>query len=344
MDEPVRAVLDAARRVSVTALPDGSVDRRYRVLDPSGDTISRVDFAARLLDGAKTFLTEPVGTEPGGMAVNAAIQVDALGARTRLAGHLDDPVFDQLGFETVSMGAPATVDVYEFLANAVMLTDESRDIRSWRFHDLRAALGDQLEDWLGADAVICSNWSSIATMTAAFEDLATLSITGNWFVVDPGDVRIREPDDIVELGHSLGALDDSFDVVLNPSDDEVTAIADALEIDAPSVTVALQEIRDRAGITAAVVHTVPLAAVATRTETVRVPNYEARGPMRFTGGGDHFTGGLAVALAAGARWDVALELANACATHYVASGETATNQALRTFPDLFPGIRPSAPD
>lgn len=334
MDAAVRTVLDGVQDVAVTALPDGSVDHRYRIVGRNGRHLSRDEFVEKLDADARTFLLEPLATEPGGMAVNAAIQLDALGVTTRLAGHLDHPVFDELAFETVSMGDPAHVHVYDFEGSATMLVEASTAIEQWTLHDLESALGDRTPAWLEADAVVCSNWSSVPNMTSVYEDLAAADVDGGWFVVDPGDVTIRPRHDVDAFVSALGALQESFDVVLNPNATEVAAIAEARGLDATSVPALLEEIRVDAGITAAVVHAVPEAAVATRTGSLRVPNYDTRGPVRFTGAGDRFTGGLAASLATGANWDVALRLANACATHYVGSGETATGDSLRSFPSV----------
>lgn len=336
MDDIVRDVLDAASDVSVTSLPDGSVDYRYRVLGPTGGSVSRDAFAEQLVEGAKTFLLDAISTTPGGMAVNAACQVDALGANARLLGHLDQDVFDELPFQTVSMGAPADVRIYGFEEGAVMLTDRSRAIQTWTFQDLQDALGNRIIDWFEADAIICSNWASVPNLTGVLEDLAASDLESGWFIVDPGDVTVRPESDIDDFLDVLGILEQSFDVVLNPNDTEVAAIGEARGLEATLHSELLAGIRADAGISAAMVHAVPEAAVATTEGIVRVPNYATRGSVSSTGGGDRFTGGLAVALATGADWDVALRLANACATHFVASGETPTADILREYPTISP--------
>jgi len=339
MEEAARRVLADASEVAITALPDGSVDHRHRILGSDGTALGQSEFAAALEAGAKTVLLDPVGTEPGGMAVNAARQVHALGPTTRLLGHLDHDVFDDLPFESASMGAPADVKIYDFEESAVMLTDESTDLDTWTARDARAALGDRFDEWLGVDAVICSNWASVPNLTTFLEDLAASNVEGGWIVVDPGDVTVRAESEIANLVNALDALSRSFDVVLNPNDDELAAIADARRLTGSTLPELLTRIRADAGIAAVVMHAAPEAAVATRGRTLRVPNYDTRGPVRFTGGGDRFTGGLATALAAGADWEVALRIANACATFYIASGETATADDLWSFPEIAPAQR-----
>lgn len=337
LDDTVLDVFAAAPGASITVLPDGSVDHRYRVLGPDSQTLSRGAFAKHLIEGAETFLLEAISTEPGGMAVNAACQVDALGADARLLGHLDHDVFDELPFQTVSMGAPADVRIYEFEEHAVMLTDRSRALQIWTFQDLQDALEDRSSDWLEADAIICSNWASVPKMTDVLEDIAASDLENGWFVIDPGDVSVRPESDIDEFLDVLGDLEQSFDVVLNANDAEIATIGEVRGVDAALLSELLAEIRADAGITAAMVHAAPEAAVATTEGIVRVPNYSTRVSVYSTGGGDRFTGGLAVALASGANWAVALQLANACATHFVASGETPTADLLREFLAISPG-------
>lgn len=336
MDDLVQDVFDAASDASITVLPDGSVDYRYRVLGPAGGPLSRDAFAEQLVEGARNFLLDAISTEPGGMAVNAARQVDALDADARLIGHLDHDVLDELPFPTLSMGAPADVRIYRFEEAAVMLTDQSRALQTWATQDLWNALGTQASDWFDADAIICSNWASIPNMTGVLEDFAASDLENGWLIVDPGDVTVRPESDIDDFLNVLGDLEVSFDVVLNPNLTEMAAIGAARCLDAVHLSDLLAEIRADAGITAAMVHAAPEAAVATTDGIVRVPNYSTRVSVCFTGGGDRFTGGLAVALATGADWDVALQLANACATHFVASGETPTADVLREFPTISP--------
>lgn len=106
----VERLTDEPEERTVTALPDGSVDVYYAVCDAEGERIEdRETLADRFTDGEPSFPVERESTEPGGQAVNMARQANALGDRVRLYGHLDDPVFDDLGFERVSMGEPSRI-------------------------------------------------------------------------------------------------------------------------------------------------------------------------------------------------------------------------------------------
>ncbi|GGM72730.1 sugar/nucleoside kinase (ribokinase family) [Halarchaeum rubridurum] len=172
--EDIADALGRAADVSVTCLPDGSVDRRYAVEDAAGDVETRRDLGRRIATGhAKSFLVDHEGTAPGGQAVNAARQLHALGATTTLYGHLDHAVFDGLPFRTRSMGRPADVAVFEFDDDAVMFTEESPDVADWCLDALDAVADADAETGpFEADAVVWTNWASTANGTAALRALA----------------------------------------------------------------------------------------------------------------------------------------------------------------------------
>lgn len=115
--------------VAVTALPDGSVDTFYHVLDAGGRVTSRERFGELVASGAKSFRVEPRRSQPGGQAVNMALQADALGDEVRLFGHLGRGRFPfPFPFEAVSMGEPARVSVLSFEERDLMLSEASADI------------------------------------------------------------------------------------------------------------------------------------------------------------------------------------------------------------------------
>lgn len=335
-------ITDALARdadVSLTCLPDGSVDRRYAVEDATGDVETRRDLGRRIATGhAKSFLVDHEGSEPGGQAVNAARQGHALGAETTLYGHLDHEAFDGLPFATRSMGRPADVAVFEFDDDAVMFTEESPDIAGWDLDALDAA--SDAADPFDADAVVWTNWASTRNGTAALRALADrergASDASNrdggsdgWLIVDPGDVTVCERDAVGPFLDALANIE-SFDTVLSVNDDELafltTAVSgdgDAVDGDGDAATAdRLERVRERADLDLAVLHAESAAVARAATGTTRCPNLDVDA-RRYTGGGDRFSAGLAYAIAAGWALPEALTLANACATFYVAHAETA---------------------
>ncbi|MFW5935059.1 MAG: PfkB family carbohydrate kinase, partial [Halolamina sp.] len=92
----------------------------------------------------------------------------------------------------------------------------------------------------------------------------------------------------------------------------------------------VRAVREAFDAAAVVKHGKTEALAATGDGVVGVDNL-AVDARRQVGGGDRFDGGLAVGLGAGWEWPVALACGNACASHYVATGETASATGLRAW-------------
>jgi sugar/nucleoside kinase (ribokinase family) len=303
---------------TVTCLPDGSVDRRYGVLDADHAPLARDEFVESLTRGQRSFATERRGVEPGGQAVNAALQARALDADVTLLGHLDHEVFETLDVDSASMGSPATVDIYEFDDAAMMLTTESTDLETWSYEDV---VDSGREGALDAAAVVWTNWASVPNATAALRRAADRSGEGGVFVLDPGGLSMRPAAECRELVAVLGALADRYEVAVSANDEELTALADAVGVEG-TIAEAAMGVREAAGIAAVVMHGDTRAVAATDGAVVDQPNVEAASVSRFTGGGDRFTAALAFARACGWDWRPALQLGNGAASYYVGTGGT----------------------
>lgn len=320
---------------AVSTLPDGSVDRYCRLSAGALDPVERRTTFAReaATGGRKGFGLEPERVEPGGQSVNTAQQAHALGADATCYGHLDDPepgrdAFADLPFDTVSMGRPATVNVLDFEDDDLLLVEASPDLADWELSDLRAAA--PLPVVFGGDAVACANWVSTPGMAAAFHELGDASVPRVPFVFDPGDVLGGGPGAHRELREAMRALGESVDVVLSVNRTELRALAAALPEPPqdPTDEDRVRAIRRAVDAAAVVKHGKNEALAATQSGLVRVDNPVVE-DRRQIGGGDRFDGGLTVGLAADWDWETALACGNACASHYVATGETASATALR---------------
>ncbi|MEF8840556.1 MAG: PfkB family carbohydrate kinase [Haloarculaceae archaeon] len=308
----------------VVALPDGSVDTYYRVFEGRETPIrTRTGFAELVMDSRTSSVrVESLSREAGGQAVNLARQVDALDVPVELYGHLDDSVFDSLALPSSSMGTPAAVRVYDFEDDDLMISEDSADVATWSFEDLRAVSG-AVEAVEAAAVLAVVNWVSVSGMDAALHDLATLDLGGTTVVLDPGDLTGCSEGALVGLLESLRRLADETRVVTSTNAAETAVLAAAAGVSEEGIGGRLAGLRDRAGLAAAVSHERDRAAAATAEGTVRVPNLATSRVERRTGGGDRFDGALAAALAAGWDWTSALALANACASRFVGTAETA---------------------
>lgn len=312
---------------TVTTLPDGSIDRFCSIGSGSLDDIRTRSTLQEEIghEGRSSFQIDVESTEPGGQAVNAADQLHALGGDVTCYGHLDDDLFASLPFETVSMGTPSIVYAFNFVDGDVMLA-ENRGIADWTLDDLRSVA--DLSDVFGVDAVCCGNWISVPGLEAAFHELGAATFPRVPFVLDPGDLLGAPDEGIDALQRALGALQDTFDVVLDANRTEIRAIASTLPGSYADDAARLAAIRGATDITAAVMHAPDVAAAATPDGDLRVPTLAVDEPARHTGGGDHFAGGLTYALAAGWDWRLALACGNVCASRFVETAATADIESL----------------
>ncbi|MEF8887167.1 MAG: carbohydrate kinase family protein [Haloarculaceae archaeon] len=303
---------------ALTTLPDGSLDHFCTVVEDGDRRIeSREAFARAVLDERDSLRFRVDTVEPGGQAVNAAMQLHALGDSVTCYGHLEAPAFESLPFQTVSMGDPSDVYVFTFDDRDLMLA-RNTDLAEWTVADLEREA--DLSTVFAVDGICCSNWVSTPGLERAFHRLGRLDVPRVPFVFDPGDVTGHDAAEIKALHRAMATLQDTFDVVYNANRAEVEATAAPLSGTFDDDLGRLAAIREETGIAAAVMHARDEAAAATPDGRERVPNYRVQRPERHTGGGDRFTGGLAHALACGWDWDVALAMGNACAVAYVASG------------------------
>lgn len=325
----IRHRLQEAPPLSITALPDGSVDRRSAVIDTEGNMLSRETVGREIAADAKTFLTEWQGVEPGGQSVNAARQLHELGAQTTLLGHLDHTIFESLQFHTYSMGDPAEVHVYELANGVAMFAAETTDIQTWTFERVRSVVGPKLETVFDVDAVVWTNWAAFPYGTDALSELATVMSAGTPLIVDPGAVSTRPNRDQRAFLDGLAATDFPGEVILSPNRREADLLVQTLDVDGATREETAMELRQATEADAVVVHDRPAATVATAEGTLDVHTVEDIEPQRHAGAGDRFSGAIAYGRAAGWSWEETLTLGNACATHYLLHGRSGDRAGLR---------------
>lgn len=328
---------DDVSSCEITAFPDGSIDVQYHITDGSGERIgSRSAFGERIAAGeTETFSIEQDRVTMGGQAVNMARQAHELGDRVALYGHLGDSCFDSLAFETVSMGEPATVYVYDFDGEELMLADNPDAMSEWSLGTLRTAMegSSGFENRMTADAVCCANWISFDGMTTALSDLGEQSFDGNHFVLDPGDLTTEPRESVLALCEALGDLEQTYDAVLSMDDDETTYLAELLSIDADSSEAMLRRLDEALAVTGVVLHGSSEAIAAMPDGTIRVPNIRVEEVNQLTGAGDRFGAGLAHGLARDWEWESAVRLGNLCASYFVEHGDTGSRAALSSYAD-----------
>ena len=316
---------------SVLSFPDGSVDAYYRV-DEAGDESfrSREAFGRAIAGSRSSFLLERERTLPGGQAVNMARQAHALGDEVRLLGHLDDPAFDELGFDAESMGDPGRVSVLGFEDDDVMLAEDSDDIRGWGVDEFEAAF-PSFGSAAAYDAVCCGNWVSMPGLADVLDAVADAASDGGTFALDPGSVSGTSAERRSCLLDAVARLGGAFETVLTVNESELASLADHVGSDAAETGARLNAVRRACDAAAVAVHGSDAAAVSTPGGRTRVEMLPVSHVATVTGAGDRFTAGLARARGLGWDWGTALALGNACAAYRVGSGRTATRTDLREF-------------
>lgn len=318
-------------RRTVTAVPDGSVDR-YCTITHGGNRIDDRQTLGRKIAGDETgsFQIELDSREPAGQAVHMALQVDALGDDVRTVGHLEDPVFDELPFQTTSIGTPSEITVFPLEDDDVLFSRRSPDFDDWSLETLRTN-ATALDDLVSADALCWGNWALLEGATDAIAALATGSVASDVFVLDPGPVTVRSRNALRDLLEALGDLERTTDVIYSVNRTELEYTADAIGASGPNVSSdidRLAAVREAAGITGAVVHAHDIAAFVAEENEVIVSNLDVEAPRRRTGAGDRFSGALAAGYVRGWDLDVILALGNCCASYYVQTATTGDRSEL----------------
>lgn len=312
---------------SAVCFPDGSVDTYHRVLDGhKGVLKDKSEMIERLRQGRSDFKLVAKRKEPGGVSVNMASQSSGLGLETRFFGHADDRVFDQLGFEINSLGAPAEVTVCEFDDGDVLFAKESQELLNWKLEDLSD--DEALENILSQDLICCANWASIPSMKEELNRIIELEPDAELFNFDPGPLINIDQGRINELFEFLGLLDKTVEVVVHASTEELETVAEALDVEG-SEKEKMRKIREKSGITAYVLHDKPKALAATKEEVYRVENVITENQSTFSGAGDRFSAAVGAAVVSGWDWKEALALGNICAVHYIEENSTAGKEDIR---------------
>lgn len=309
--------------------PDGSVDRYFNLLTGKEEEIrTRAEFARLVRENPScSFRLELKRKEPGGQTVNMSIQSHSLGAETSHYGMLDHSIRQELDFSVVAIGEPTEVDIFEMREGSINLAEPSEDLKSWSLDDLET---EHLEELLSADIVNTGNWVSIRSMTESLRKLSTYEDDWRVFNFDAGDLTETDKEDILKLFQVLARLKESTDaeVIVHANTEEFDRVAEVYGLEGKPVE-KVQELRDKTGVTAYIVHDKQRAFAGTPEGTIEVENLETLEVGTRTGAGDRFDAAAGCARAAGWDWDETLALGNTCAVNYVESNETASLKDVR---------------
>lgn len=310
-------------------LPDGSVDSYCQIEKKRNEYIQTreeaVDFIENNPEASLNLI--PRRAEPGGKSVNMSIQTDALGAETTHYGFLDHRVLEELDFEIFSMGEPAEVTICEFEDGSLSTARLNEGMIKWSLEDLQPFPGT-VQEKFSADLINCANHSNIHSMNQELEKIAELEPEAKVFNFDPGSLQTVRESKVRRMFGALSDIEDSCEVIVHANREELETVADTLDIEG-SKGEKLQEVKEKTGISAYVLHGKDEAVAGTVQGVIEVENFEASRLRTRTGAGDRFDAAVGLGRAAGWSWEEALGLGNISAIHYLEENESGTPEQLR---------------
>ncbi|WEL29939.1 hypothetical protein [Haloferax volcanii] len=332
---------------------DGYIDRVREFVSErqSADTYERVPtldaFADRVNDSVEaesslTFEWIQDGVRTGGHVSHLARAFDRMGFEPGVVGCLGDPVeepfveeFGHLPLET--LGSPGYTDAVEFGDGKLMLT-EIGALMTLDWAGIESRVGfDRLAELVdGAELVGMGYWSEMPELPDVARGLReelwpTLSDPPETLLLDPGDLRKREPDVVAAGVEQVSALDDAVRVVVSANRYETRYLARLAGVESDDFGRESQAAFDHLGVSRFAGHGIEEAHLVDEagTATVGVPRTDD--PVLTTSSGDHFNAGLALAHVLDLGRAESLVVGNAVAGHFVRTGSPPTYDELRAF-------------
>ncbi|AFK19591.2 hypothetical protein E6P09_02215 [Haloferax mediterranei ATCC 33500] len=332
---------------------DGYIDRvrefvSERQSAESYDRVPTLDaFADRVnasveANSSLTFEWIQAGVRTGGHVSHLARAFGTMGFDPALIGCFgdppEDPFIEEFGdFTLETLGAPGYTDAVEFDDGKLMLTEVGA-LTALDWVDIESRVGlDRLSELVdGTELFGMGYWSEMPALPdvtrGVREDLwPTLSNPPETLLLDPGDLRKREPDVVAKGVEQVSKLDDSVDVVVSANRYETRYLAQLAGVEADDFERETRAAFDYLGVTRFVGHGIEAAHLVDDDGAahVRVPRIDD--PELTTSSGDHFNAGLALAHVLGLGRAESLVVGNAVAGHFVRNGTPPTYDEIKTF-------------
>ena len=273
------------------------------------------------------------GTRLGGHTSHLARFFGGIGYDPTMIGTFGDPVRDAFreefgAYDMVSLGEPGETQAVEFEDGKCMLAEPGSYLRfDWEAL-LEAVPPTELADHVDGSRLLgIGYWAVVPRLPSILAGLRddlwpTLSDPPERILVDPGDIRHLEAEQIESGIAALGRLGDVADLTLSANRVETLALADKIgdeDLDR-SFSAAAFFLYDRLDVTRVVGHNVDFSVSASDAGTARVAVPRVDDPEITTSAGDHFNAGFALGLLEGLDDGAALTLGNAVASRFVRTG------------------------
>lgn len=332
---------------------DGFIDSLFRVVKArtsrdAFETYSTItEFARRVANAAgrsADMELQPVSRRMGG---NAPLMAEAMGGQgfsVRCIGTMGYPEPEDLfsgqniHFTAESVAPCATCTAFEF-SDGKLMFGNNQPLLDLDWESVVKVVGlENLRQWYhGCHLWAMVNWSFLMNSNEILEGLIRDVVEScreeKLFFLDLADPSGRSREDLRKLFSLMKRLEEANRVVLSMNENESVQVANALGLDAQNTTPCrlASAIREKLGIWMASIHGLDYAVAATREQSVVEEGIFVPVPTISTGGGDHFNGGFAAALACGLEPEEAAAYGNLVSSCYVSEGKSPKLQDLRRY-------------
>ncbi|MFB6074741.1 MAG: PfkB family carbohydrate kinase [Haloarculaceae archaeon] len=333
---------------------DGYLDRVREVVADRQDAGSYealatlAGFSERVADSVETgssltFEWLQDGSRTGGHTCHLGRAFGKWGFEPVLVGTYGDPVREQFAaefgdYELHTLGAPGVTDAVEFDDGKLMLS-EIGDQMDLDWATVTEGVGrDLLVDRLDGAALLGTGyWSEVPALPDVYEGLRDLwpevESPPEHLLIDTGDVRKLDPENIAAGRAAISRLEEVADVVVSANRAETRLLAETVAGADPDADPAAhaRAVREELDVTMVAGHGVDRSVVATADGTVGVDVPTVSDPELTTSSGDHFNAGLALGLVEGLAPAPAVVVGNAVAGLFVRSGQPPSLDEVREF-------------
>ncbi|ELZ92953.1 hypothetical protein C440_12569 [Haloferax mucosum ATCC BAA-1512] len=311
---------------------------RVPTLDAFADRVN----ASVEAESSLSFEWIQAGVRTGGHVSHLARAFDALGFEPAIVGCLGDPpkdpfleAFGDMPLET--LGSPGYTDAVEFADGKLMLT-EIGALMTLDWADIESRVGlDRLTELVdGTDLLGVGYWSELPALPDIARGLRTdlwptLSNPPETLLLDPGDLRKREPDVVADGVEQVSALNDVVDVVVSANRYETRYLAQLAGVEDEAFEREARAAFDHLDVARFAGHGIDAAHLVDDDGLVSVGVPRTDDPVLTTSSGDHFNAGLALAHVLGLGPTESLVVGNAVAGHFVRNGRPPTYEELTSF-------------
>lgn len=283
----------------------------------------------------------------GGNGPILANALATLGMKTRCAGPLSDPIFDQMSpeCERISLGLPATTHALEFPDGKVMLSEVAPfDILNWQHLVDQIGISELKRNYEESRVIAFVDWANLPHANdlwrGYFENIVRTAPekTDRYFLFDLCDPTKRTADEIGECLNIVAAYAPYGNLTLGMNENEARRIYLALNGHAPSDTLRLSQtpdlesvgrfILEASQIPSILIHPTESAMLFTAEGVVHQKGRLVPNPKVLTGAGDNLNAGYCWSLLNNFGTEDCLLLSMAASGAYIQNGYSPTNDDL----------------